>query len=47
MGTLLPQGPCFCIKILPWGRAFDYTKEIPWGFAGGDVGTWNYKIMLA
>ena len=32
-------GPCFCTKILPWGRAFDYVKTIPPVFAEGGRGT--------
>ena len=41
VGTFSAPGPCFCIKILFQGRAFDYLINSP-GFAwGGGVDTWN------
>ena len=33
VGVFLSQGLCFCKKILPQGRAFDYLKTFRQGFA--------------
>ena len=46
-GTILPQGPCFYRKFLPWSsRVFHCLQQMSWEFAGGvgDVGAWNWLI---